>query len=450
MSATVRRLNVSRRAFAISTASALLARRPTSACVPPSEQITLGIVGLGSRGFNLLDAFVSDERCRIVALCDVDQRHFRDGVWGRGTAYGRDPARQRVEAAYADAKSGTAAKGIHVTADYRDVCRRDDIDAVVVATPDHWHALCVMDALKSGKDVYCEKPVTHLFREGQLVVAEVARQNAVFQTGSQQRSDRLFRHAVELARNGVLGQVESFEVGLPPGYDKPQGSTEVQSPPEHLDYDFWCGPAPKLPYMRARHHRWWRGHSAFGGGVLMDWIGHHNDIAHWAINVERSGPTLVEAVDWKFPDSDVYDTPREYTIRCEYPGGIASSVSSHNRPGLKLIGSDGWVHVDRGKIAASDDRWLQSGFRPGSEAVYESNDHTGNFLECVRSRRECIAPADVAHRSITPGHLAYVSHRLQQPLKWNADAQRVENSDEANRLLSSVSYREPWQLSATG
>ena len=259
-----------------------------------------------------------------------------------------------------------------------------------------------------------------------------------------------FRHAVELARNGVLGQVESFEVGLPPGYDKPQGSTEVQSPPEHLDYDFWCGPAPKLPYMRARHHRWWRGHSAFGGGVLMDWIGHHNDIAHWAINVERSGPTLVEAVDWKFPDSDVYDTPREYTIRCEYPCGIASSVSSHTRPGLKLIGSDGWVHVDRGKIAASDDRWLQSGFRPGSEAVYESNDHTGNFLECVRSRRECIAPADVAHRSITPGHLAYVSHRLQQPLKWNADAQRVENSDEANRLLSSVSYREPWQLSATG
>ncbi|MCA9061354.1 MAG: hypothetical protein KDA85_22725, partial [Planctomycetaceae bacterium] len=278
------------------------------------------------------------------------------------------------------------------------------------------------------------------------VVNAVARHKAVFQTGSQQRSDIRFRRAAELARNGLLGKIQRVEVGLPPGYDKPQGDTTVVPIPDHLNYDRWCGPAPVLPYMQARHHRWWRGHRAYGGGVLMDWIGHHNDIAHWAIGAERSGPVSVEAVDWKFPETDVYNTPQEYTIRCEYAGGIESTISTRNREGLRIEGTEGWVWVTRGRMEVSDPRWTKSDFVPGSIQVYRSDDHTQNFLECVRSRQECIAPAEIGHRSITPGHLGYVAWQQQKKLVWDAAAETISGDDQANALLQQLSWREPWKL----
>lgn len=404
---------------------------------PPSERITLGVIGLGARGFNLLNALLEQPDAQIVAICDVDSHHYRDRPWGKGQAYGREPAKKKIEQ-----RSG--ARGVAVTKDFREVCARDDVDAVVVATPDHWHALCTLEALRNGKDVYCEKPVTHTFHEGQLVYREAAKRKAVFQTGSQQRSDVRFRRAVELVRNGHLGRVRRVEVGLPPGYDSPQGDPAAADPPDHLDYDWWCGPAPMLPYMRARHHRWWRGHTAYGGGVLMDWIGHHNDIAHWALDVDRSGPERVEAVDWSFPRTDVYDTPHHYEIRCEYPGGVTTSISSRHSRGATFIGEDGRVYVTRGRLRASDSRWIRKDFDPGPETVYRSDDHVRNFLDCVKSRRACIAPAETAHRSVTPGHLGYVSHRLGRPLRWDADKEKVVGDDRANELLHKHDYREPW------
>ncbi|HID23791.1 MAG TPA: Gfo/Idh/MocA family oxidoreductase, partial [Planctomycetaceae bacterium] len=331
----------------------------------PNERITIGIVGLGSRGFNLIDDLLHQPDAQIVAICDVDALHYRDRPWGQGTAFGREPAKKRIEQRYAESSRGGRFRGIDVCCDYRELCARDRIDAVVVATPDHWHALVALEALRASKDVYCEKPLAHRFREGQLICREVARRGAVFQVGSQQRSDGRFRRAVELVRNGHLGQVRRIEVGLPPGYEKPMGDPTVRKPPAHLDYDFWCGPAPKLPYMRARHHRWWRGHLAFGGGVLMDWIGHHNDIAHWGIGMERGGPGTVEAIAWTYPATDVYNTPHHYEIRCEYPGGLVSSISDRHRLGTKWIGEAGWVFVTRGRIEASDPRWLERKFDPG-------------------------------------------------------------------------------------
>jgi len=402
----------------------------------PNDKITVGVVGLGARAFSLIDSLLGQKVAQITVVCDVDEFHYRDRKWGTGTAYGRRAAKEKI---LKRTKTAPA-----VTDDFREVCQRDDLDAVIVATPDHWHALCTLEALRHGKDVYCEKPVTHTFHEGQQVYREVAKQNRIFQTGSQQRSDRLFRRAVELVRNGHLGDLQRVEVGLPPGYDKPQGDATVILPPEHLDYDLWCGPAPKLPYMRARHHRWWRGHRAFGGGVLMDWIGHHNDIAHWAMDVDDSGPVRVEAVNWEFPRTDVYDTPRKYEIACEYKGGVKSSISSQHPMGTRLIGTDGWVHVTRGRIRASVPEWAQSGFSPGSVRVYESSDHMANFLAGVRSRRACIAPAETAHRSITPGHLGYVSHALGRAIRWNPGQEIVEDDAEANELLQKNQYRAPW------
>lgn len=405
----------------------------------PNERIAIGIVGAGSRGFNLITDFLKQPEAQIVAVCDVDSFHHRDRPWGQGQAYGREPARKKIDAHY-KSKNG----GISVTDDFREICQRDDIDAVVVATPDHWHALCTLEALRNGKDVYCEKPVTHTFHEGQLVYREVAKQKAVFQTGSQQRSSQEFRRAVQLVRSGILGKIERIEVGLPPGYDKPQGDTKIIEPPDHLDYNQWCGPAPKLPYMRARHHRWWRGHRAFGGGVLMDWIGHHNDIAHWALGADKSGPTKVEAVGWTFPETDVYDTPHQYEIRCEYAGGVQTSIASKNQLGTKFIGEDGWIHVTRGRLTASDKRWAGSAFRVDSDDVYRSENHARNFLDCVKSRKACIAPAETGHRSITPGHLGYVSNTLSRALQWDPGNETVVGDEEANKLLQSHNYRAPW------
>lgn len=421
-------------------------RTSAAATVAPSEQITLGVIGLGSRGFNLIDDFLKLPSCRIVAVCDVDRLHYRDRLWGKGKAYGREPARQLIDGAYARSKSGTPQRGLQVVGDYREVISRDDIDAVVVATPDHWHARCTMDAIRAGKDVYCEKPVTHLFGEGLAIVAEVSKQKAVFQTGSQQRSDPLFHRVVELTQNSVLGKVHTIEVGLPEGYGEPMGSTDVVEPRDDLDYEQWCGPAPRLPLMQARHHRWWRGHSAYGGGVLMDWIGHHNDIAQWAIGQHLGGPTQVEAIEWMLPQTDVYDTPQHYTIRCEYDDGIQSTISSRHALGLKIIGSEGWVYARRGKIEASDGRWLADDFVPGRIRIPAEQNHAANFLHNVRSRGECIAPAEVAHRSITPGHLARISAQLHKPLVWDPVAQQVTDDSAADQMLRKVTYRDPWQV----
>ena len=410
----------------------------TADAAPASERISVGVIGLGSRGFNLIDALLEEKDARIVAICDVDSFHHRDRPWGKGTAYGRQPAKARIEKKY-----GANSK-LLVTDDFREICGREDIDAIVVATPDHWHALCTLAALRNGKDVYCEKPVTHTFHEGQLVYRESAKRKAVFQTGSQQRSSAEFRRFVELVRNGHLGAIKRFEVGLPPGYDEPQGDATVTDPPEHLNYDFWCGPAPKLAYMRARHHRWWRGHRAFGGGVLMDWIGHHNDIAHWALDLDSSGPVFVEAVDWTACKTDVYNTPHQYGIRCEYASGVIGSISSRHTLGVRMIGEDGWVFATRGRIAASDPRWTRNDFKVGTHRVYRSNDHLRNFLDGVKSRQPCIAPAETAHRSITPGHLFYISHALGRPLRWDPKIESCVD-DDANRLLQTHRYRGTWE-----
>jgi len=406
----------------------------------PSERLNIGVIGLGSRGFNLVDDLLAESNAQIVMICDVDELHYRDRLWGKGNAYGRSPAKKRIQ------EKDPSTRGLIETNDYREVCANDSIDAVVVATPDHWHAHCTLAALEQGKDVYCEKPITHTFLEGQRIGAEVAKREAVFQTGSQQRSDPKFHRAVELVRNGHLGKLKRIQVGLPPGYDKPQGDATVQLPPKNTDYEFWCGPALKLPYMRARHHRWWRGHRAYGGGVLMDWIGHHNDIAHWAMNLDNSGPTKVEAVGWTFPETEVYNTPHQYEIRCEYASGVTSSIGSRNRLGVTFYGDDGWLFVTRGKLEASNSNWLKDDFNPGEEKVYFSKNHMRNFLDCVQSRKQCIAPATTAHRSITPGHLAYVSQTLGKPLTWDAEKEIVVGDDQANELLKQSAYRDNWEL----
>ena len=189
--------------------------RRSAACSPALERINIGVIGLGSRGFNLIDALVVEPTCQITAVCDVDRFHYRDRVWGSGRAFGRDAAADHIHRMYATIREGGGDLRPRGYSDYRKMLAEGDLDGVVVATPDHWHAMCTLDALRAGMDVYCEKPVTHLFGEGLRGVDEVRKQNAVFQTGSQQRSDPLFQKVVRLTRSGVMGQIKSVEVGLP-------------------------------------------------------------------------------------------------------------------------------------------------------------------------------------------------------------------------------------------
>lgn len=414
--------------------------------VSANDRIQIGLIGLGSRGFNLLDSLLNSSDVRIVALCDVDAKHYRDRVWGTGRVMGLEPGMAAVQAKSGRNRPAGSTARITATRDFREVCEHPEVDAVVIATPDHWHALCTVTALRAGKDIYCEKPVTHTFYEGQIVSREAARRKAVFQTGSQQRSSVEFQRAVELVRNGHLGKVHNVRVGLPPGYADAQDSIQTDPTPRHLDYDRWCGPAMKLPYMRARHHRWWRGHRCFGGGVLMDWIGHHNDIAHWGLGMDAAGPESVTSSGWSFPDTTVYNTPHHYTLECLYPNGVTSRISSRDPVGTRFEGSEGWVFVTRGKIEASRPEWLTPKFDVGEFRVPVVASHLRNFLDCIKQRTACLAPADTAHRSITPGHLGYVSQTVGRSLRWNAADERIEGDDEADRLLRTHDYREPWQL----
>ena len=422
--------------FIVPSSALGLARTPA-----PSNRINVGFIGLGGRSSALLSSFLAQPDVRVVALCDVQKEHWRDGEWGKGNPrFGTEPARQRVEQAYQG-----KAKGVGIYQDYRNLIAHADLDAVVVATPDHWHALQCLAALRAGLDVYCEKPLTHTFEEGRRLHLEVAKQKAIFQTGSQQRSTTEFHRAVELIHNGVLGKIHRVEIGLPPGHAEALGDETMQEPPANLDYHSWCGPAKLLPYVPAYHHRHWRQRLAYGGGQLMDWIGHHNDIAHWGLKLDQTGPSEVEAINWTWPTTKAYDSPVDYDVVSRYAGGVTIRISSRNEMGTRWIGDNGWIHVTRGRLTASNPGWLKPGFKAGPHTAYRSTDHTRNFLDGIKTRTECICPAETGHRSITPGHLGHVSAKLGRKIKWDPQREQVIDDPAATKLLQ-ADYRYPWKL----
>ena len=424
----------------------------TPGIAAPSERLTLGFIGVGGRGYNNLDGLKNNGDTQVLGVCDVDKLHYGKNVKRGGRAYGRDAAKIYVDDYYSKQKN-TTYKGCDAYHDFRDLCARDDIDAIAVSTPDHWHALSTIEALNADKDVYCEKPVTHWFHEGQRVYKTVAEKKAIFQTGSQQRSDKRFYQAVKLVQNGVLGKISDVKVGLPTGHNDAQGDTADHTVPANQDYEFWTGPAKMLPYMRATNHWNWRWLTNTGGGQLMDWIGHHQDINAWALDAQKSGPESVQVAKWELPTgtaSGIYDGPVNYDVHCEYPGGIKVSIGNVNPMGTKWTGANGWVHVTRGKITSSNPEWLADDFNAGEKEPYEGGlaaNHHRNFIDCCKTRKECIAPAENAHRSITPGHIGYVSAALgNKKLKWDAAKEEIVGDADAQKLLMRLDYRGDWKL----
>jgi predicted dehydrogenase len=402
----------------------------------PSNRITMALIGCGGQGNYDMDRHMSLPDVQVVAVCDVDSANL-------------ERTQKKVNDYYTK-KNEKDYKGCAAIKDFRELCARKDIDAVIVATPDHWHYLTAVEAVRNKKHVYGEKPITHAYIEAKRLVEEVKKHGVTWQTGSQQRSEFSFHRGAELARNGVLGKIREVEVGLPQGRTgHKKGDDTVSEPPANVDYDLWCGPAPKLPFMKSRFHFHWRWNLAFGGGQLLDWICHHNDIAHWGLDEDLGGPLEVEAVDWAWPqDKTVFDAPYHYKVVQKYAKDIKVTIASDNfhRHGCKWIGENGWVISNRGKIEASNPEWIKPEFDPGPIKLMNSRNHQKNFIEGIKEKKPTICPVEVSHHSITPGHLGYLAEKLKRKIKWDPKADKVVGDDEAQKVLETIEYRDPWKF----
>lgn len=412
---------------------------------PPSRRVTVGVIGTGNQGFNDIKSFLRDERVQIVAVCDVNRQS--PGYWD-GAIAGREPARDLVEWHYARAKRSGVYKGCAMHDDFRDVLRRSDIDAVLIALPDHWHAISVIQAAKAGKDIYGEKPLSLTIAEGRAMANAVRDHRRVFQCGSQQRSDVRFRKACEIVRNGAIGKLHTVLCGLPggtPDFGRTGDRQDPEPVPAGFNYDMWLGPAPDAPYAPGRCHVNFRWILDYSGGQITDWGGHHPDIAQWGMGTELTGPVAIRNGQATWAREKLWNTATDFHFEAMYESGVRMIYSSRVRGGVTFQGSDGWVWVNRGAIEASPLSLLD--YEPGEKEVrlYRSTNHVGNFIDCVLSRKETVAPIEQAHRSITIAHLGNISLRLGRDVKWDPKAERFIGDEQANAMLSRP-MRKPWSL----
>ena len=391
--------------------------------VAASNRIVMGCIGVGSQGGGNMRGFLGKKEVQVVAVCDVDK--------GR-----REGAKKTVDDRYKN-------NDCKAYLDFREVVERTDIDALSLALPDQWHSIPAVMAARSGKDMYAEKPLARTIREGRAICDAVHRYSRVFQTGSQQRSGGNFRRACELVRNGRIGKVHKVEVGLPTGGGA--DNKPVQPVPEGLDWDFWLGPAPWVPYRGICHWNW-RWMMDYSGGQLTDWAGHHIDIAHWGLGLDRTGPSEIEGRG-VYPKDGIYDAPTEYKFTCKYVNGIVMTVANNRQipQGTKWYGEKGWIYVKRGKLESEPKSVLDEVIGPDEIKLNRSRDHKQNFLDCIRSRKLTIAPVEVGHRSISVALLGEIAMLTEQKLRWDPDKEVFLNSEQANRMLSRP-MRSPWHL----
>ena len=401
--------------------------------VAPSNRIVLGAIGTGSQGMSNLRGFLGLREVQVVAVCDADRAHSAE-------------AKRKV-----DERNGSQDCRTYV--DYREMLAKERLDAVSVAVPDHWHALIAVDCARAGLDIYGEKPLARTIVEGRMISDTVRRYGRIWQTGSWQRSESHFRRACELVINGRIGKVSRVEVGLPNGKDGPD--VQLLPVPESMDWDRWLGPAPYRPYQefttdgkRTVHYQW-RGIMDYSGGTLTDWAGHHVDIAHWGLGLEYTGPVEVEG-QGVYPTRGIYNVPKAYRCRCRYANGlemiVANAAQQPKGMGAAWYGDRGWIHVDRGnRLVASDPAILRERISPDEIHLYRSDNHHGNFVECVRTRRPTVTPAEVALRSVSVGHLCEIAMLVGRPIRWDPQTEQIQGDSEASRLLSRP-MRSPWHL----
>lgn len=404
---------------AILTLPAATYRAAFAAPAAPSETIRLGFIGVGAQGTFDMKAFLKLPTTSVVGLSDVDAKRL-------STATG--------EVEKSSGKAPIAA------GDYRKLLDDKSIDAVVVATPDHWHALNTIDACKAGKDVYCEKPLSLTVAEGRAMVSAAEAAKRVVQTGSQQRSSNEFRTACELVRSGAVGKVHTVKVGLPGPNFKGMPVPDA-TPPAELDYDRWLGPAPARPYNEKRVHYLFRFFWDYSGGQQTNFGAHHYDIAQWGLGKDATGPVKISAKA-KFHKDGWYEVPEWTEIEYHYADGVKMLGGQGFPQGTEFIGDKGSIFVTRGKMTASPGELKDFKI---TENLPKSASHHGNWLECIKTRKAPIADIAIGHRSATVCHLGNIAVRSGKAIRWNPETETIVDDVEAAKMLTK-DYRAPWKL----
>ncbi len=410
--------------------------------IAPSDRVNLMIIGSGNQAMNDINDFLTDKRVQITGICDVNKQSI--GYWN-GKIGGREIGINLVDGYYSQLL-GKKYKGCRGFEDFREVIARKDVDAVEVVVPDHWHSIPVLMAAKAGKDIYCQKPLALTIPEGRAMANSVKKYGTVFQTGSQQRSDENFRRVCELVRNGRIGKLLTVECGLPsgtPDYGKTGHLTNTIPIPAGFDYNTWLGPAPDAPYCPARTHVNFRWVLDYSGGQVTDWGGHHPDIAQWGMDTEHTGPVKIQNAKAEWAVHPIWNTATEYYFECLYASGVKLIISNKVPGGVTFRGTEGWARANRGNHQVFPESLKETVISPSEIHLYKSDDHFRNFIDCVYSRKETIAPAEIGHRSITMSHLGNIAMKLQQDLDWDPITEQFINNEAANGMLHRK-MREPW------
>jgi len=421
-------IRTSRRIFLKTTVAAaaaplILPGHVWGAQTPPSERITMGFIGVGTQGRGLLNGFLG-KNTQVLAMCDVDTTR-------------REHAKKVVEDYYSK-KNQADYKGCAAYKDFRELLQRKDIDAVCIATPDHWHAVPVILAARAKKDIYCEKPLSLTIAEARAMVKAVRENDRVFQTGSMQRSSAEFHKACELVRNGRIGKIKQVlvNVGGPSKWcDLPEEPMEPG-----LDWDGWLGPAPMRPYNSVlsprgvhKHFPNWRSYREYSGGGMTDWGAHHFDIAQWGLGMDESGP--VEIIP---PD----DPKATKGVRFIYANGV-EMIHSDKANGVRFIGESGEIEVNRGKFKITPEGLDAEPIPENGVHLYKSRDHQRDFLDCIKTRKRPICDVEIGCRSVTVCHLGNLAYWNHRRLKWDPVKEQFVGDAEANKWLD-YQRRAPW------
>jgi predicted dehydrogenase len=411
----------------------------------PSNKINIGQIGCGriAREHDLAET-LKHNSARIIAACDVDRNRLEDAKRLIDGYYGKKTGNEK----YMDTK---------MYDDYREMLLNKDIDAVMISTPDHWHAQPAMEAALAGKHIYLQKPTSLTISEGRQLSQIVNKKGVVFQVGTQQRSSPQFRIAAELVRNGRIGKLHTIKVGLP---GDPSGPSAAEMPiPKNLNYNAWLGSTPNMPYTEIGVHPQvgygrpgWLRLEQFGSGMITGWGQHHYDIAAWGMDTEYTGPISVEAIA-EFPKSGLWNVHGDFMVKAEYANGVSMYTSGGYPNGIRFEGSEGWIFVSRGNyvasasdpvtaaksskaLDASDQRILNSKIADNEIKLQVSQEHHLNWLEGIQNKTPVLSPVEIAHRVCSICLISHIAMKLPGKLKWDPKTERFTNSEKANAMLS--------------
>jgi myo-inositol 2-dehydrogenase / D-chiro-inositol 1-dehydrogenase len=398
----------------------------------PGDKINLGQIGCGriARDHNLPEILKYDT-ARVIAVCDLDRRRMVDG-------------RKMIEEYYDKKTGSTRHVDVKMFADYREMLRDPSIDAVIISTPDHWHAQPAIEAALAGKDIYIQKPLTLTVKEGRLLSDVVAEKRVILQVGAQCRSsDPQYRKAAELVRNGRIGKIHTVKIGMPG--DPPGPEVKEMRVPETLDYKTWLGSTPEVFYNELRVHPekdysrpGWLRNEQFGAGMITGWGSHFFDYSAWGMDTEHTGPTSIQAVA-QFPRSGIWNVHGDFMLKAVYANGITLFAGTGYPHGVRYEGETGWIfvtHAGTPKLDASDPRILSSEIGENELHLYMTTEHHGNWLDCIRNRKEPISTVEMGHRACTLCLISHIAMKVPGVLQWDPEKERFANNDQANSMLS--------------